>query len=278
MVFVDDEFYGNRDVPGPAGASLAFMLALGTVCFVVVFKDQIAACCRSSGGSLLLPSGRTYKNSDGSVVASHKSIEAAKELVLADKRPGCFTFWIQLLHPGGKKAQVRFEVGRDRKVTSNPVFVGLQAVKHSEAFIAKNGGVRRPISRGASSRSVEPFRFSPLTTTLLRGRPENSRVTAMPPGTVSSPPPSERRVYLVSRTLPRMVSGAGDRNAPLPPPGWEELQNLRGSPALAYMRHEKVCRQVAVARGDQPSPTQPFRRTMAEHFDSARHRLAFEKT
>jgi len=88
MVFVDDEFYGNRDVPGPAGASLAFMLALGTVCFVVAFKDQIAACCRSSGGSLLLPSGRTYKNSDGSVVASHKSIEAAKKLALADKRPG----------------------------------------------------------------------------------------------------------------------------------------------------------------------------------------------
>ena len=190
-----------------------------------------------------------------------------------DKRPGCFTFWIQLLHPGGKKAQVRFEVGRDRKATSNPVFVGLQAVKHSEAFIAKNGGVRRPISRGASSGSVEPFRFSPLTTTPLRGLTARPKMTLMPPGAVHSPltpVTTPRRVHPVSRTSLRTVSGAGDRNAPLPPGGWEAY-NFGGGPALASMMHERVCDQVELAK----SPLQPVKATMTQHSDSATRHLTF---
>lgn len=57
-IFVDDSFLGSRDLPGPEDAYLGLVFALGVGFLAVAFKDQLAGCCRSSGGSHLPSSDR----------------------------------------------------------------------------------------------------------------------------------------------------------------------------------------------------------------------------
>ena len=57
-IFVDDSFLGSRDLPGPEDAYLGPLFALGVGFLAVAFQDQLAGCCRSSGGSHLPSSVR----------------------------------------------------------------------------------------------------------------------------------------------------------------------------------------------------------------------------
>ena len=55
---VDDDGLGGQDLPGSEDAYLGATFAAGVLCLLVSFKDQLAACCRSSRGSHLPSSVR----------------------------------------------------------------------------------------------------------------------------------------------------------------------------------------------------------------------------
>ena len=133
---VDDDGLGGQDLPGSEDAYLGATFAAGVLCLLVSFKDQLAACCRSSRGSHLPSSvGRRRvpirQCRHGTAVGLHdalSSIDMARkgrwyeaifkgQLVQIDtaaveaakndiKRRGCWSFLFQCAKPKTPAAKV----------------------------------------------------------------------------------------------------------------------------------------------------------------------------